>query len=253
MLFVSWLWSPTYRKWGTVWWSSSRHVTTMPTVRGMRVVNICFHGIGSPRGELEPGEDAYWVPNTAFLRLLDLVTDRKDVRLSFDDGNSSDVEVALPALQERGLKATFFVVAGRLDRRGSLDRDDVRRLHAAGMTIGNHGLWHRPWRGLPAAHLDEEVMEARHLLADVTDSPIRDAALPLGRYDRRVLSRLRALDYDSVQTSDRRWAHTERWLQPRYSIRSSDTPRSLEQEVLTMPPAPVRARGMAVGAIKRLR
>jgi len=24
------------------------------------VVNICFHGIGAPRRELEPGKEAYW-------------------------------------------------------------------------------------------------------------------------------------------------------------------------------------------------
>ena len=52
------------------------------------------------------------------------------MRLSFDDGNSSDVEIALPALRERGLPRRFFVVAGRLDRPGSLSRDDVRELHA---------------------------------------------------------------------------------------------------------------------------
>jgi len=35
------------------------------------------------------------------------------VQLSFDDGNRSDVGIALPALLERELSATFFVVAGR--------------------------------------------------------------------------------------------------------------------------------------------
>ena len=102
----------------------------------MRVVNVCFHGIGTPQRVLEPGEDSYWISRDTFLGVLDRVVDRDHVRLSFDDGNASDVEFALPALLERGLTATFFVVAGRLDQPGSLSRDDVRRLHDAGMTIG---------------------------------------------------------------------------------------------------------------------
>jgi hypothetical protein len=65
------------------------------------VLNVCFHGIGSPRRELEPGEDEYWISVSAFHQILDAIAGRKDIRLSFDDGNISDVEVGLPALLER--------------------------------------------------------------------------------------------------------------------------------------------------------
>lgn len=219
----------------------------------MHVVNVCFHGIGTPDRELDPGEAAYWVGTDVFLDVLDLAAERPDIRLSFDDGNASDTEIALPALRERGLTAAFFVLAGRLDHRGSLTRDDVRGLHTAGMTIGNHGMRHEPWRNLDSHRLDEELVEARHVLADLIDAPVQDAALPLGRYDRRVLSRLRSLGYRSVQTSDRRWARTDGWLQPRYSIRREDTLRSVEQQVLRRPALPQRARGNLVGTLKRLR
>lgn len=219
----------------------------------MRVVNVCFHGIGAPQRRLEPGEDAYWIGRDVFLGVLDRVVGRDDVRLSFDDGNSSDVEIALPALLERGLHASFFVVAGRLDRPGSLGRDDVRLLHGSGMTIGNHGMTHRPWRGLDPARRREELVTARRVLQDVTGSRVHDAALPLGRYDRAVLHELKPLGYRTVQTSDRRWAHSDRWLQPRYSVRSGDTVESVERDVLRRPPVAARARGALVGTVKRLR
>ena len=219
----------------------------------MRVVNICFHGIGTPRRELEAGEDAYWVSTDVFLGILDKAVDRPDVRLSFDDGNASDVEVALAALQERDLTATFFAVAGRLDQAGSLTRGDAHALHAAGMTVGTHGMWHRPWRGLEGKDQEEELVEARELLAEAIGAPVHDAALPLGRYDRRLLGRLRTLAYRSVLTSDRRWARAGQWLQPRYSIRCGDTPDSVDREVLRRPPAAARARSLVVGTAKRLR
>jgi peptidoglycan/xylan/chitin deacetylase (PgdA/CDA1 family) len=219
----------------------------------MRLVNVCFHGIGAPQRALEPGEEAYWTTRDTFLGILDRVAGRDDVRLSFDDGNASDAQIALPALQERGLTATFFVVAGRLDQPGSLTRDDVRALQGAGMTIGNHGMTHQPWRGLDVARRHLELAESREVLAEVTGRAVQDAACPLGRYDRTVLSALRRLGYRSAHTSDRRWAHEGRWLQPRYSIHQGDTPESFERDVLRRPAAPVRARGAVVGAVKRLR
>lgn len=219
----------------------------------MRVVNVCFHGIGAPQRVLEPGEDSYWIGRDVFHGVLDSVVGREDVRLSFDDGNTSDVEIGLPALLERGLSATFFVVAGRLNQRGSLGTDDARRLRDAGMAIGNHGMTHRPWRGLDPARRREELVTAREVLEEVTGSRVHDAALPLGRYDRAVLEALKPLGYRSVQTSDRRWARTDSWLQPRYSIRRGDTPPSVERDVLRRPPAHVRTRSALVGTVKRLR
>ena len=216
-------------------------------------VNVCFHGIGTPRRELEPGEDVYWIDPDTLSRVLDLAVGRTDVRLSFDDANASDADIALPRLQERGLVAAFFVVTGRLGRPGSLSACDVRALHAAGMSIGNHGMTHRPWRGLHPAQQREELVAARRVLADLIGAPVQDAALPLGRYDRRLLGQLRALDYRSVHTSDRRWARTGDWLQPRYSIRRGDTALSVQQDVLRRPPVSSRARAAVVGAAKRWR
>ena len=78
-----------------------------------RSINLTFHGIGEPQRPLETNEAAVWVSRDRFLSLLDAVVGREDVRITIDDGNASDVEQVLPALRERGLSATFFVVAGR--------------------------------------------------------------------------------------------------------------------------------------------
>jgi len=213
---------------------------------------ICFHGIGRPARALEQGETAYWITPSVLERILDLL-DEQDVDLSFDDGNLSDVEIALPALQQRGLKATFFVLAGRLDTAGSLSPEDVRRLCAAGMKIGSHGMNHVPWVGLDRDELHAETVEARRALAEVTEGRIEDAALPLGRYDRRLLGELRKLDYRSVSTSDRRWAKDGAWLQPRFSVRADDSPESFCRAVLTRRPLASRSLLAAKGVLKRLR
>ena len=58
--------------------------------------------VGTPERPLEPGELDVWVGHEQFVSLLDAAAERDDVTLTFDDGNASDLEQALPALRERG-------------------------------------------------------------------------------------------------------------------------------------------------------
>ena len=217
------------------------------------VLNICFHGIGTPRRELEPGEDAYWIDTDGCQRILDEVAVWPSARISFDDANASDVEVALSALMERGLKADFFLLAGRLGQPGSLAVADVRELSAHGMTIGTHGMSHRPWPKMNPAIRETELIEARRQLEDAAGTTITEAACPLGRYDRGVLSDLRRLGYLRVYTSDRWTARRDSWLQPRFSIHRDDTPESLRTALLSRASLTRRTRHHAVGLVKRLR
>ena len=193
-----------------------------------RAVNLTFHGVGTPVRPFDPGEAEVWVDRERFLSVLDSVAGRDDVRITFDDGNASDVELALPALQARGLRATFFVVAGRLGSPGFLDAAAVRELQAAGMTIGCHGMRHRPWRGLDERGLHEELVEAKHVLEDVTGAPVQEAACPFGSYDRKVLRFLRRSGYGHVYTSDRGMARPADWIQTRNTIHAEDDPGVLE-------------------------
>jgi peptidoglycan/xylan/chitin deacetylase (PgdA/CDA1 family) len=187
-----------------------------------RRINLTFHGIGDPPRTLDPGEADVWVSSAAFTAVLDAVTGRDDVHITFDDGNASDLEQALPALADRGLRATFFVVAGRLGTPGFLDAAGVRALSDAGMAIGCHGMRHRPWRSLDDGALDEELLDARRRLEEVVQRPVRDAGCPFGSYDRRVLGRLRRHGYERVYTSDRGTARANAWLQARNTVGPAD-------------------------------
>lgn len=195
--------------------------------QGGTLIHLCFHGIGTCRQEREPGEAAYWVSRDLFLAVLDSVVGHDDVHLSFDDGNRSDVDIALPALVERGLSADFFPLAGRLNDPESLNATHLRTLHIAGMPIGSHGWNHIPWRGLHPEETNRELVEARRVLSDASGAPVTTAALPLGRYDRRLLSELRRHGYERVFMSDRFPASPRAWLVPRFSIKATDTVASV--------------------------
>jgi peptidoglycan/xylan/chitin deacetylase (PgdA/CDA1 family) len=203
-------------------------------------INLTFHGIGQPQRPLDAGESDVWVSRDQFLALLDSAAGAEGVRITFDDGNASDLEHALPALRERGLKGTFFVVAGRLGEPAFLDEAGVRELAAAGMEIGCHGMRHRPWRGLRADALREELFEAKGILEAVLERPVTKAACPFGSYDRRVLRTLRSTGYRRVYTSDRGTANPGDFLQPRNSLGPNDAPGLLER--ISAPSLPRRAK-----------
>jgi peptidoglycan/xylan/chitin deacetylase (PgdA/CDA1 family) len=194
-----------------------------------RTINLTFHGVGEPERRLDLGESDVWIGREQFLSLLDSVQDRPHVRISFDDGNASDVEHALPALRERGLRATFFVVAARLGTPRFLDAAAVKELAAAGMEIGCHGMRHRAWRGLDDYDLRQELVDARAILEGVVERPVTQAACPFGSYDSRVLRMARGCGYHHVYTSDRGTARSGDFLQPRNSVGAHDGARVLDR------------------------
>jgi len=216
------------------------------------ITNICFHGIGVCTREREEGEARYWVRETHFLRMLDEIATHPDVRLSFDDGNVSDAAIALPAMEDRGLTGTFFALAGRLDDPASLTARDLGLLRDAGMAIGNHGWSHIPWRGMSDKVATRELVEARVVLSAASGGPVDEAALPLGRYDRGLLRRLRASSYAAVYTSDRFPARAESWFQARYSVTAEDTRESIRDLILRRPGLDA-ARNVLKRADKRVR
>ncbi len=181
-----------------------------------------FHGIGIPPRPLTPGEQQVWIDESLFNAILDRVNCLSSFELTFDDANESDFTVALPALQARGMKARFFVLAGRIGQPGFLSAPQLEGLCAAGMTVGTHGMHHRPWAKLDRGELHEELVVARDRLREMTGSAVDEASCPFGSYNRRVLRSLRGAGYRRVYTSDGVPACSGHWLLPRRSICQRD-------------------------------
>lgn len=219
---------------------------------GDPVVVLTVHGIGAPPRALDPGEHRTWVSVEQFEQALDAVVGRPDVRLTFDDGNASDVDIALPRLVERGLTAHFFLLAGRLGEHGRVDADGVRELVDAGMSIGSHGWAHRDWRRLDPSEVHDEIVEAPRRLASVAGRPVTTAAVPFGSYDRTVLTRLRAAGTERVYTSDGGPTTPDRWLQSRTSLRE-DTAVDDVRGLFERTPLARRVHRAAVTWVKRHR
>ena len=215
------------------------------------VFRLILHGVGDPPRPLEPGEDKVWISRSGLRSVLDAAAERSDVRLSFDDANRSDHELALPELVARGLRATFFVVAGRIDQPGFLSRAALRELVDAGMSVQSHGMRHRIWRGLDEAARREELVVARELIAEMTGQAVDEVAIPFCLYDRRVLGHLRAAGYRHVHTCDGGPADPAKWLQPRTQISRGEDGRQVAE--ITAPRPGERVARALKSTIKRWR
>ncbi len=102
------------------------------------------------KGSRCEGEVQWWIPHWPENK-------QAAVSLTFDDGTLDQYEVAVPMLNQQGLKATFFIITGP---RGSgvwqdgrharclFDWDDAVEIAMHGHEIGSHGVSHNDLRRL---------------------------------------------------------------------------------------------------------
>lgn len=191
----------------------------MSRAQADRRVVVNLHGIGDPPPGVPRDEMRFWCPRNEWPDIADALAEAssegRGVEITFDDGNTSDVEEGLPALVQRGLTATFHVCAGRIGQLGYLDGQALLHLREAGMSVGSHGWDHVDLRTLSDTELVRATRGSREHIAEACGAPVTRFAVPLGSYDRRVLQHLR--DYQTVYTSDTTSARAPSRLVPRWS------------------------------------
>lgn len=216
-------------------------------------IGLIFHGIGEPERALEPDEAAYWVSKAQFESVLDQIVERQDhaiFHITFDDGNISDHDIALPALLNRGLSATFLVLSGRIGQPGSLGSTQLESLIAAGMKIGSHGIDHLQWPTLSQDHLYREVAESRARLEQICNVAIDEAGIPFGRYDKRVLTALRRAGYKCAWSSDGGKMNETAYVKSRTSFLGDMTTVDIQRTLTGQLPM-VRKIKRAIGMTRR--
>ncbi|QOD92034.1 polysaccharide deacetylase family protein [Lysobacter sp. CW239] len=139
----------------------------------------------------------------------------RQVVITFDDGDISNLTVALPLLRERGLTAEFFISSDFLGQPGMLAPADVGTLSAAGMGVGSHGRSHAFLADLDEADLIAELLESRRRLQVLSRQGVVALALPGGRGGARERWLALALGYrhllGSTPGPNRRAANGNWW------------------------------------------
>jgi len=135
------------------------------------------------------------------------------VVLTFDDGYESFAEQALPVLQDHGFPATVYAVSGWLGRRAEwfgadpgrpipdlMTAQQLREVHAAGITIGSHTATHARLHQADDARLRQELHDSKAALEDVLGEEIRHLSYPYSSFDRAAVRAAANAGYASATT-----------------------------------------------------
>ena len=120
------------------------------------------------------------------------------VLLNFDDGHVRNPDLALPILQEYGLKDTFFVTAGLIGKGATMNWKQLSALHRAGMEIGSHTLTHPLPSTLTDSELQYELSESKHVLEDGLGASVTTISSPTGFFNPRMCQIAREVGYRSL-------------------------------------------------------
>jgi peptidoglycan/xylan/chitin deacetylase (PgdA/CDA1 family) len=118
--------------------------------------------------------------------------------ITFDDGYADFAAYAWPAMADRGLAATLYVTAGRLDgtstwltplgaaERPMLTRRQVVELAEAGCEIGAHSMTNPQLDCLPRSAAAQEIARSKKALEQLLGRPVDSFAYPHGQHDAGV-------------------------------------------------------------------
>ena len=126
---------------------------------------------------------------------------RQAVVITFDDGYEDNYLAALPVLEKNGVKATFFVVTGKMGQPGYLTWDQVREMKRRGMEIGSHTVNHYTLNEINLKEFERELLLSRLMLQNNVEMPVVLFANPFGETAPAVVGLLRQTGYEAACSS----------------------------------------------------
>jgi peptidoglycan/xylan/chitin deacetylase (PgdA/CDA1 family) len=153
------------------------------------------------------------------------------IAITFDDGTMGQYEHAVPALRDRGMTATFFVVTDWVGRTGFMSWDELRLMKKWGMSIQSHSKSHPHLSELTERDLRRELEESRRELDAKLDQRTTEIALPGGNAPKFLLRRiLGESGYEAVANS--RWgANPQRSRRVPRWIRRCNVPQEIDEHL----------------------
>ncbi len=161
--------------------------------------------------EVMPESDyAYCVASRVFAEHLQLIHTlatssggQVQAQITFDDGEVSQLQNALPILASHGVSATYFVTPGLIGTAAKfLAWEQLRVLQAAGHSIQSHGWSHKFLTFCDDGELAHELTASKQALEEQLGRNVEEISIPGGRWDRRVLAACARAGYKRVYVSE---------------------------------------------------
>ena len=126
----------------------------------------------------------------------------KPIILTFDDGYEDNWRVVLPMLEERGMKAAFYMVTNKIGQPGYLTWDNLFDLERHGMEIGGHTVNHLPLTTLSPEQQRDELRLSKLMLEWRGLKTIYSFSYPNGAYDDGIVAMLEEEKYLTAVTGE---------------------------------------------------
>lgn len=126
----------------------------------------------------------------------------KPVILTFDDGYEDNYTTLLPMLEERGMKATVYMVTNSIGRKGYLSWNQLRDMQNRGIELGSHTANHQPLTSLERDKQAEEMKLSKLLMEWNGLKTIFTFSYPNGAYDEGMPELLKENEYLTAVTGD---------------------------------------------------
>jgi peptidoglycan/xylan/chitin deacetylase (PgdA/CDA1 family)/beta-lactam-binding protein with PASTA domain len=106
------------------------------------------------------------------------------VSITFDDGSTDQIDLGLPMLKARGLKATFFMIGERLQYEWY--SENIPPLVEDGQEIGSHGFAHDSLTDMDPNQVEDELYQSQATLQELTGQDVATIAYPYGDHNTYV-------------------------------------------------------------------
>jgi peptidoglycan/xylan/chitin deacetylase (PgdA/CDA1 family) len=186
---------------------------------------VTYHAIEKPSEET--GNELYCVSLEKFKEQIEHIRETKDegrgtrddlrgtpyavritkdegrcATITFDDGDNTNYTHAYPVLKEKGLKAYFFILVGKVEESGYMNWQQIKELQDAGMTIGSHGMSHRILTVLSEKEMDYELKDSKKILEQQLGNEVKYFSIPRGFCNKKVIVKAKEAGYQAVFTSN---------------------------------------------------
>lgn len=111
---------------------------------------------------------------------------KKQIALTFDDGPGKNTDRLLDGLRERGVKASFFLMGSKIEKR----QDTVKTMHEDGHLVGCHTWSHISFFEHTLDEIKDEIDRTNSLIESITGERPVFFRPPYGYYTGALLNQL---------------------------------------------------------------
>ncbi len=125
----------------------------------------------------------------------------RPIVLTFDDGYEDNYRAALPVLLRQGMRASFFVVTGKIGQPGYMTWAQARQMREQGMEIGSHTVHHYTLNEINLKEMERELLASRLMLESNLPAAPAVFANPFGETAPAVVELLARTGYQAACSS----------------------------------------------------